>query len=633
VTETSLIAGRKLRLHRANEQLAELFHREPVPLDWSDGAGPKDPLVVCGLLGGKDVGKSTLINALVGRSISVDDREVGEGTARPVAYVHQDMEAYVRERFRSIHGAPEIHCHEDAATRNLAFVDMPDFDSELRTHEQTVRECLPLLDRVLWVTSPQKANDRIWVEYTRRALKDLGNVYCVLNRADELLEDDEGFREGSGREPAERFWQEQAAWFEDQLRDVRYDIPRDRQFLICAKYPTADRIVDAVARAWGGLNDRDEAGARGLVAGVAGRLQSEMIRLRRVLFAEVSESEADRIKRLNDQVKLRAYAECVRQAYEIDQWMERLEPAGDPSFADQLHEEAFGVEYCLVVAERLACRQSSMLALADRLMEDRIEKWPALRWLYWLARWPLRKVGMAIAAPSRGGDDATPRWGSGPFSVTGRGLEHRIRFLIQKVEGENEAVQTFHLEQRMPEAQALASKVKSEVREHALAGDGEWLDERSRRYRAGLISRGLLWLILLWFVIAQPLGEGVLETISADHAQTLLHGLYKTVAALGATRLLQGMLVVCAIYGACLGVMYSRCIREVRAYVRGDRDGGRTARIAAALRSELAESVVGEALGPMRETRDRLGRLSTELAELAGEMETRGDASAPEPAR
>ena len=414
MTTASLIAGKKLRLHRANEQLAELFHRDPVPLDWNEGIGPTDPLVICGLLGGKDVGKSTLINALAGHAISKDDQEVGEGTARPIVYVHRDMEAYARERFRSIHAAPEIHCHEDAGTRNLAFVDMPDFDSELRTHEETVRECLPLLDRVLWVTSPQKANDRIWVEYTRKALKDLGNVYCVLNRADELLEDDEGYRNSTGGEPAERFWREQAAWFEEQLRDVRYDIPSERQFLICAKYPTADRIVDAVARAWGGLNDESEKGPRSLVAGVAGRLHSEMIRLRQMLFAQVSESEAERIKGLNDQVKLRAYTECVRRAYEVDTWLERLEPAGDPLFADQLQEEAFGAEYCATVAERLARQQSSMMALADRLMEDRIEKWPALRWLYWLARWPLRKVGLAMAAPSGGGEDAAPAMGLGP---------------------------------------------------------------------------------------------------------------------------------------------------------------------------------------------------------------------------
>ncbi|MBP7934740.1 MAG: 50S ribosome-binding GTPase [Phycisphaerae bacterium] len=630
MTDSLLIARRMERLQSVNEQLAGLFHRDPLPLDRGEAPGPKDPLVVCGLLGGKDVGKSTLINALVGEAISRDDREVGEGTARPVVYVHRAMEAYVRDRFRSTRGAPEIHRHEDAGTRNLAFVDMPDFDSELRTHEQIVREYLPLLDRILWVTSPQKANDRIWVEYTRKALKDLGNVYCVLNRADELLEDDDGYPAGAGRDPAERFWGEQAAWFGDQLRDVRYDIPRERQFLVCAKYPTADRIVDAVARSWGGLDDRSTSSSQQLVAGVAGRLQSEMVRLRRMLFAQVSELEAARIKGLNDQVKLRAHAESVRRTYELDSWVERLEQVCDPVFADVLQEEAFEADYCMTVAERLARQQSSLMTLADRLMEDRIEKWPALRWLYWLARWPLRRVGMAIASPGRAGEDAAPRWGPGPFSVAGRGLEHRIRFLIQKLEGEDEAVQVFLLEEQMPKAEVLAGKVKAEVREHALAGDGQWLEERSRVYRAGPVRRGFLWLTLLWFVIVQPLGEGILEALSAAHAQTLLHGLYKTVAALGAAHLLQGMLVVCAVYGACLGVMYSRCIREVRAYVRGDRGGSRAAQIAAALRSELAENVVGEVLRPLRGVYDRLSRLSGELAEVADPQKDLPDSQRPE---
>lgn len=633
MTDSPPIAQKKLRLQRVNERLADLFHREPVPLDWSEGSGLEDPLVVCGLLGGKDVGKSTLINALVGKPISRDDQEVGDGTARPVIYVHRDMEAYVRDRFRSVRAAPDVHRHEDAGTRNLAFVDMPDFDSELRTHEQIVSECLPLLDRVLWVTSPQKANDRVWVEYTRKALKDLGNVYCVLNRADELLEDDDGVQEAAGREPVEPFWQEQAAWFEDQLRDVQYDIPRERQFLICAKYPTADRIVDAVGRAWGGLEGRSRSGSRELVAGVAGRLQSEMIRLRRMLFAQVSASEAARIKGLNDQVKLRAYSECVRHAYELDSWMERLGRVCDPVFADRLQEEVFGAEYYATVGERLARQQSSMMSLADRLMEDRIERWPALRWLYWLARWPLRKVGRAMAAPARTGEEVASRWGSGPFSVTGRGLEHRIRFLVQRVESENEAVQAFHLGEKMPDPEALAVRLRSQVREQALTGDTAWLEERTRSYRAGPIGRGFLWILLLWFVIAQPLGEGILETVSAGQPRTLLHGLYKTVAALGAAHLLQGMLVVCGLYGACLGVMYSRCIREVRAYVGGGQGGSRAVQIAANLRSQLAENVVDEVLRPLRGTYDRLSRFSAELSELGGSAESRNRPLPQEPAR
>ena len=74
-----------------NRELAALLHTDAadLPLGAPDPFG--DDLVVCGILGGKDVGKSTLINALAQTNVSDASQEIGEGTARPMVYVHEDV--------------------------------------------------------------------------------------------------------------------------------------------------------------------------------------------------------------------------------------------------------------------------------------------------------------------------------------------------------------------------------------------------------------------------------------------------------------------------------------------------------------------------------------------------------------
>ena len=51
---------------------------------------PEDRWYLIGLIGGKEVGKSALVNALVGRPIS-ESTSHGPGTEKVVAYVHEDQ--------------------------------------------------------------------------------------------------------------------------------------------------------------------------------------------------------------------------------------------------------------------------------------------------------------------------------------------------------------------------------------------------------------------------------------------------------------------------------------------------------------------------------------------------------------
>ena len=172
-----------------NRQLATLLDRVPADLARGAEVALADELVICGVLGGKDVGKSTLINALAEAQVSADASEVGRGTDRPIAYVHEAQTDAVEARLHAVGHEVDLQVctHQADAIRNVVLLDLPDFDSEFADHLDIVRRAAPLLDRVLWVLTPKKIGDRAWVSMLHDVIKDTRNVHCVLNKTDELL--------------------------------------------------------------------------------------------------------------------------------------------------------------------------------------------------------------------------------------------------------------------------------------------------------------------------------------------------------------------------------------------------------------------------------------------------------------
>src|SRR4051794_19066101 len=67
------------------------------PASLSDDSSTSDePMYLIGLIGGKDVGKSSFVNALVGQQIS-EQTSHGPGTEVVVAYAHEAMVGPLRE--------------------------------------------------------------------------------------------------------------------------------------------------------------------------------------------------------------------------------------------------------------------------------------------------------------------------------------------------------------------------------------------------------------------------------------------------------------------------------------------------------------------------------------------------------
>ncbi len=600
-------------LDAVNSALAEAFHVAPMSLTIGATRAMSDALVVCGILGGKDVGKSTLINALAQRDVSVDNEEVGEGTRRPMAYVHRDARPGVATRLAAIEAITPIDIteHDADVISNVVLIDLPDFDSEFADHHKQVKAIAPLLDRVLWVMTPRKVGDRVWAGMFRKVIKDPDNVHCVLNKLDELLTDDDPFQGGNGH-PAEAFWQSQHRWLADSLTSAGCAQGDEHRFVIAAKYVPEDAFTARIAWLWNDVNWKQFNEDRDAVARVAKFAREEFERLRAAVMSPVSEEEATQIKQANERVERRVNADAVRAHYHLDETIDLLGAACDPGYQQSLLNAEFGPAYCAAVGARLYHRLPSSADLAHELLERRVAEWPVLNVVYRLFGWLPRLLGRrysaaAEAAPDDVGEDA--------FRIDGVGLAERIAVLRARLFDEQSvAAERLHIAEDRPLTTELAAQAGAALAELQKQTRDRFLDAvRVDQAPPKRWQRIAIWAVLIWFPLAQPILEGVLQVASVEGAFSVLQGLYRVVAALGATKLLTGLALVTAVFVVMLTVMFTRALRDVR-----------TARDAQSTDSPLADEVDGillrEVLAPMmaplRSARDRLSELGSRLGSM-----------------
>jgi GTP-binding protein EngB required for normal cell division len=146
---------------------------------------------VLALAGGTGVGKSALLNALAGRTVSAV-RAVRPTTEQPTAWVAQDRLDEVASLLDWL-GVDQVASHANASLSAVAIVDLPDFDSVRTEHRATVDRLLPKIDALAWVLDLEKYDDARLHAYLRRtaphAASD-GRVRFILNKADRVRADD-----------------------------------------------------------------------------------------------------------------------------------------------------------------------------------------------------------------------------------------------------------------------------------------------------------------------------------------------------------------------------------------------------------------------------------------------------------
>lgn len=153
----------------------------PVPVE-ADGE-----LYYVGLIGGKDVGKTSLVNAIVGATIA-EPTGHGEGTRAAVAYAHFSALAEVRRKLGDI----EIVPHHTEYLRRQVLLDLPDIDSKYADHVSLTRQMLRHMLYPIWVQSVEKYADQRPQALLRQvaAGNDPGNFLFLLNKVDQLIDRD-----------------------------------------------------------------------------------------------------------------------------------------------------------------------------------------------------------------------------------------------------------------------------------------------------------------------------------------------------------------------------------------------------------------------------------------------------------
>lgn len=609
-------------LLRVNRELAELLHTPPLPLAFGADAADQDSLIICGLLGGKDVGKSTLINALADIRVSKDESEVGRGTEHPVAYVHASVSDELKQRLHVLdaHLSIEIVVHHADALRHAALVDLPDFDSEFLEHLHTVQAVAPLLDRVLWVLTPRKVGDRAWVSVARDVIKDASNVRFVLNKIDELMSDADALDGASappeqGRDAAGDFWQRQRDWFIESSSLVEAEAGVEDFFLVAAAYPRRDRFESRIADLWDDRGWERYAVERNAVRAIGQLVEKEVSRLQQFVLQPVDEDRGRAIKLANRRRELLVGADRLRAHYRLNEILAPLTHAVDPSYWEDLLDEAFPADFRLALATAIQSALKSDRRLADEWLERRVEQWPLLRVVYWPFGWIARVAGHAF----RASDGVTPRPRSEPQTdvdsvLDGPGVApaHRLDTLRARLLADHAVVmERIALERALPSSETLAGRLRREAaalptRLHALAL--QELQEGERK--PSLLGRSALWGVLLWFPFLQPLTAGALEIVGEGGAFHTTRGLYRMVTALSAAHLLTGFAVVGVVFLALLAAMYARRLRGVRLW----RARHELNRIHETIEQLLCDATVEPFVQPIRAKLDRLEELGDRLS-------------------
>ncbi len=552
-----------------NRELSGLLHVAQASLSLGADAALNDSLVLCGVLGGKDVGKSTLVNALAGTNVSVDTEETGRGTRRPRAFVHRDVQAAAAQRLRvdDLGSWMDVTLHDADAMRSAVLIDLPDFDSEFHEHLELVRHVAPRLDRILWVVTPRKLGDREWAAIMNDVVIDRANVSLVLNKVDELLANADTLPDSADARMlpdgsvARGFWSGRHDWVARVSAEAGCATEEGARFLVAAAFATSERFVERVGQLWNDPAWSRFANQKRSVASIADLATKELHRLRAGVLSPVSESAAKSIKTLNLASQHRHSMEKLRRHFDLEWITSSLADACDPEYHVDLVRDAFGDEGAGPIVAFVLSRLRSPAELSGELLQKTVEGWPLLRIVYWAFGWFSRGLGRRAAGAARVGPQPAVEILADSHFVCDRIELIRARFLADHAA----LIERLRLHSEIPATERMADVARRLFAELPQNVEQDILDCLSiDAPTPGFISRGLLWLVLIWFPLLQPiLKEGLRLYNDAGTVTAAVAG-YHLISILGAGHLLTSLGVVLLIYVATLTTMFVRRLRKVQ---------------------------------------------------------------------
>ncbi len=297
----------------------------------ADAALTGSGFYLVGLIGGKEVGKSALVNAVVGEPIT-QTTSFGPGTETVVAYAHEAQAPALRAFLETeVPNQFKIVTHRLPALGRQVLLDLPDIDSHWTAHVELTRKMLRHILFPLWVQSVEKYADRQPQQLLEKvaAGNSAANFLFCLNKADQL--------DRAGRADLSDV-DELRVDFSGRIGKT-LSIPPPRVWMISAKSPDKYDLPDLKLR----------------------------------LSQQKSDADVKQSKVLAKQ----------QQDRSLLQWLETQDLPGRAHRISRLHKEAeelLGGRIGSPLIERslpdLAEDPASRLALTDEVLSGRVARWP-----------------------------------------------------------------------------------------------------------------------------------------------------------------------------------------------------------------------------------------------------------------
>jgi hypothetical protein len=556
-----------------------------------------------GLIGGKEVGKSALVNALVGRPITAITSH-GPGTEIAVAYAHQSQEAALRELLeREIPGRFRIVTHDADSLRRQVLLDLPDIDSHYGSHLAVTRAMLRHMLYPVWVQSVEKYADLQPQQMLAKVAA--GNavqnfVFC-LNKVDQVAvmppvissPGVPGDGENGGRDG-----------LTSPMLELREDFAARLGRTLALSSPPEVFLISAIS---------------------PGRY--ELPRLRGMLCREKTQKAVRQSRELAGRKQDRSLLDWLAG----QQLTERAERLGRlRGEAEELAAARMAVPLLEQVLPALADDPASRQALADEILNDRVSRWPLVSLVHTLLA-PLfvliRTMGAKHAAPLQGAEAMADFYLKGTAGASGWSAAQAVQSTFAQLRQSQPALSTLYRNNKLWEDLPADSAATNLARR--LSGTVERQRSATRQGaagRGGAWAAPLRWALtigaLLWFPIVQPILQLALKPENdwsglGWHHWRLLLGML--VSVLGTDYLLRSAGFL-AIYFLVLWLALrwntQRKVARMSTRWRSANDPNPQLNLAS-----QAMQWVDELTDPIRQAHDRMASLAERAASLRAESE------------
>lgn len=545
----------ELRLSQANQRLAELLDTEPLKLDTGGQSAAHDTLWIWGIVGGKDVGKTTLINALAGADVVSPGQNVGQGTFQPAAYLAVNDLPAAQARLGDL-STTQIQYHAQAPERmaGLVLLDLPDFDSLFTEHADQVHRIVTRLDGIIWVTTPQKVGDLRAIRQIAGILKSRSNFVYVVNKMDWLIA-----QADPAAGPLQTDLDRLRSALQHQIDRVNPHSGSDRTFTISAKYPRSDDFINAIKSHTKSIEPAPALAVNGQLAQTAGHIADQFQALLAALTTAPTPDQADHHKRANLTYQVRRQAQALLDHHQPQPLLDRLEQHAGPDRLAEIVEHSFDDAYCGEVFERLNAGSDVTAQWSSALFKARILHWPLLGFI----AWPASAVGAALRALGSFLPGANRHDPDHAFRAAGITAQDRADALLDRLQADLGAV-TSRVTLNWPDAAQLAAGFQQDATTLANRQRATIIDPLLHRKPgwAGRVVRTLLTLgVLLWFPLVQPLLAVLLPMIANGdpfNAQSAAH----LVTTLSGGTVLTGLVASLLILAALVAAIYARAVKH-----------------------------------------------------------------------